>query len=106
MSHPAPYVHITKKYRLEMSVPMVRGGSVLLLAVGDNEGDCSFYWIPKKKGGKLYLVNDNLIVDHDKSAEEFYAYVAQQEWEADESAWEDHCERLGDIQRERAAGIE
>ena len=105
MSHPPTNVHVTRKYQLEISVPMKRGGSLMLLASGNNEGECGFYWIPKKKGGKLYSVNDNLIVDPDKVAEEFFAYVAQQEWEHDESAWEKHCEMQGDIIREESVGI-
>ena len=102
MSHPEPNVHLTRNYEHEMSVKMKRGGSLYLLAVGNNE-ECDFFWIPKKEGGKLYPVKDHLLVDYDEAAAEFWEYVAQQDWEADESAWEDHCERLSDMARERAA---
>jgi hypothetical protein len=81
MSHPPTNIHITREYQLNLRVPMKRGGSIFLVASGNNEGECGFYWPPKKKGGKLYLVKDELIVDPDEVASEFFAFVAQQEWE-------------------------
>jgi hypothetical protein len=74
------------------------------MAAGNNKGEVGLYWMPKKEGGKLYPVKDELVVSKsaDEAYEEYFVYVGQQEWEANEAAWEDHCESQGDRMREEA----